>query len=100
MLLHYCSFRTNIKEEVFYYLDNNCKASSAPRHSLSFKVPALLIMLSRFNVRYGKAPNAVSRGLPSGATRVFILKSPALGWPTPCGTSRYTLVDECHALRV
>jgi len=38
--------------------------------------------------------------LPSGAVRIFILKSPALGWSAPCGSSRYAFVDGCHARRV
>lgn len=77
---------------------------------MPFKVSALLTTLMRFNVQVGyrmwefRAPNfgsgAISLEGFLPATRVFILKSPALSWPTPCGTSRYTLVDECHARRV
>lgn len=41
--------------------------------------------------------DALCGGFPSGAARIFILRSPALGWPTPCGSSCYALANECHA---
>lgn len=43
---------------------------------------------------------SLARELASSAVRIFIPRSPVFGWSTPCGSSRYALVDECHACRV
>lgn len=73
-------------------------------HSVTIRV-LVPLTLRRFNLTVEHRTSGIlvrtqslARGLPSGAVRIFIPRSPVLGWPTPCGSSRYAL--GCHARRV